>query len=816
MKLQNKELRKKEINTVNNQESVQINIERVLKIWKKEEKKRKNMAIFTTQNLCSPVISRVHFSKIKKQEYPKNRQKNYNTYMSNKYAQIWVDHNQPSWSKEHIFTYIIPLELINTLSIGSLVKVNFGNLQCRGIIIELLDSTPADQDNNIKIKPILEYLNYQVFTEEYVKFLDWFNYYYLANYTQTLKSVLPLGLLSKFQERVFLLDTEKEHVITELLKNSLKQNLSVNYLKQKTKFKHRELLQVLNQLEQENIIERKIIHQRPVKKRTVKSKKIQQETNPLVLNQEQKQVVSQITQGKTYLIHGVTGSGKTEVYFSLIQKALDNSQQVIFLLPEIALTTQIHERFTQRFDADIIHLWHSNLSNSQRLKAQEASLSGEPLIILGVRSAVFAPVTNLGLIIIDEEHDLSYKSTGKYPYYDARTVAKERALIAGATVVMGSATPSITEYYHAKENKTLLELNNRYHGQTLPQVNIINMKRELQDGNKSIFSRELYREISEAIERKEQIILLLNRRGYASHVFCRDCGHVFYCDNCSVPAIFHADTNKLTCHHCATDYSTPTNCPECKSTRIKQSKLGTQQLEERVKKIFTQQASDLEVLRLDHDISKLRHGVSELWERLSSHDNSHAQIIVGTQLVAKGIDLPNLTLVGIIQADGGLYFPDFITEERSFQLLTQVAGRAGRHHKSGKVICQTFNPEHPVIQLASQHDYTGFYEYALEQREIFNYPPFSRIVRVLFSSPDERLLQRESKKYSEILADKYSDLSLLGPAPCPLERINKRYRYHLLIKLDDIKEVYNIQQYIISQHKFRVTVNYDIDALNLM
>ncbi|MDX1920442.1 MAG: primosomal protein N', partial [Candidatus Caenarcaniphilales bacterium] len=464
------------------------------------------------------------------------------------------------------------------------------------------------------------------------------------------------------------------------------------------------------------------------------------------------------------------------------------------------------ERMQQAFCDEEIFVWHSNLSDGKRIEAWEKCLSGEAKIIVGARSAVFAPIENIGLIIVDEEHDGSFKS-GNKPFYDAKLIAEERAKENKAVLLFGSATPSVDTFYDLKAKDSVLELLNRFRGQEMPSVEIVDMRQELNDGNRSIFSRTLKKALNQCVENKEQAILLLNRRGFANYVFCRDCGYAHFCDHCSVPLIYHTHGNSMRCHHCNAQTPLLKECPECRSPRIKQAGLGTQRLELEVKRHFP----EAEVVRLDRDISSKRNGMQEVWDKLNSQSGSEkSQILVGTQLVAKGMDLPNVTLVSAIHAESGLFSTDFNAAERTFQLLTQAAGRAGRHDKPGKVIFQTYNPENKIIQFAAKHDYHSFYEAELLGRQEFRFPPFVQLARFVISNEDDILAGKDSEVLATYLRKDLFSAEVLGPAPCPIEKVNKLYRWHILLKTDFVTSLQEIGRINLRTLNLRSRIIFDL------
>ena len=497
--------------------------------------------------------------------------------------------------------------------------------------------------------------------------------------------------------------------------------------------------------------------------------------------------------GRTLLLHGVTGSGKTEVYLDAVCRVLAQNRHALILLPEIGLTAQVLDLFKARFGADEVAVLHSALSLGERHDEWRRIQSGEARVIVGVRSAVFAPVPHLGLIILDEEHDGSYKQDGA-PRYHARDVAQYRAAQTGATVILGSATPSLESYYKASTGEYgLIELPERISSRPLPPVQVVDLRDEMKtpkvpreewvEGVKpeppprSVFGADLIAALAACLERREQAILFLNRRGFASFLLCRDCGFTFHCPNCDVSLTYHHGGRYLQCHHCDYRQRVPDLCPKCQGLRLRPFGLGTEKVEEAVR----QQFPSARTLRMDRDTMS-RKGAHA--ETLRAFKRGEADILIGTQMVTKGLDFPNVTLVGVVSADTALNIPDFRAPERAFQLLTQVSGRAGRGVVPGSVIVQTFTPEHDSIIFASTHDYHGFYKHAIAQRAELSYPPFSHMANIVFTDESEEEAQKRSRHFATVLRAVMgpSEVTILGPVACPLSRLRGRYRWHLALR----------------------------------
>ncbi|WP_339831376.1 primosomal protein N' [Paenibacillus sp. FSL R7-0272] len=522
-------------------------------------------------------------------------------------------------------------------------------------------------------------------------------------------------------------------------------------------------------------------------------------TEPLKLTDEQQGVYSSINgrlqeqRHGVFLLHGVTGSGKTEVYLQTIQQCINQNRQAIVLVPEIALTPQMVERFKGRF-GDQVAVMHSRLSGGERYDEWRKIREGQVKVAIGARSAVFAPFSRLGLIIMDEEHETSYKQE-ETPKYHARDVAVKRAQQHQAVVVLGSATPSLESYYAARSQSNddfaplLLEMPTRALGNNLPAVRIIDMREELKDGNRSMFSRALHKGLEERLERGEQTVLLLNRRGYSTFVMCRSCGYVAGCPECDISLTYHQRSNNLRCHYCGYAEAAPETCPDCGSEHIRYFGTGTQRVEEELAKLFP----GIRVIRMDVDTTTEKGAHEKL---LKQFREKKADVLLGTQMVAKGLDFPDVTLVGVITADSALNLPDFRAAEKTFQLLTQVAGRAGRHQLPGEVFVQSYTPEHYSIGHASQHDYVSFVKEELLHRRNLQYPPYCRLILVTFSHEQLPVLIRLAENYTRLLKekanadgwlgslDRFSNeaFDVLGPVASPIPRIKNRYRFQCMIK----------------------------------
>jgi len=506
-----------------------------------------------------------------------------------------------------------------------------------------------------------------------------------------------------------------------------------------------------------------------------------QKTNFLNLTDEQSfalnRIMASIDEKKpeTFLLHGVTGSGKTEVYLQTIAKVLSDGKEAIMLVPEISLTPQMTERFRSRF-GELVAVLHSGLSVGEKYDEWRKIHQGKVKVVVGARSAVFAPFENVGIIILDEEHESTYKQEDS-PRYHARDVAIWRGKFHQCPVILGSATPSLESFARAKKNVyKLLTLKDRALKQALPEVQIVDMRDELKKGNRSMFSKSLMDSIQARLDRKEQIVLFLNRRGYSSFVLCRDCGTVLQCENCDISLTYHRKNEKCKCHYCGYEIHVPKTCPQCQSEHIRFFGTGTQKVEEELAKFFP----GVRVLRMDVDTTRAKGSHEQL---LDAFGQGEADILLGTQMIAKGLDYPNITLVGVLSADTSLHLPDFRAAEKTFQLLTQVSGRAGRHEKPGEVVVQTYTPEHYAIELSEAQDYEPFYEREMHMRHQAGYPPYYYLALIQVSHEDVLMAADYAGKAVEWLRSQLSfNVSIIGPTAAGISRLQNRYRYQCLIK----------------------------------
>lgn len=692
------------------------------------------------------------------------------------YAGIIV--NNTSLQVDKIFTYKIPENLIDKLNIGSRVKIPFGmgNKKIDGFVVELYDTC----ENKTNIKEILCLCEeYPLFTEKDLVIINEMRKKYLCSYIDCIKVFVPTGIFKGIKNKSEMLlylgkpiggKYEKEPYIQ--IYNTVKENEGIYTKTSLSKNFNLSLSSINTMIKNEFLLsQEQIINRYNTREYDIYSKR--------VLNSEQQKAVDEIlsSENNNFLIHGVTGSGKTEIYMHLVSEMIKNSKESIILVPEIALTPQMVERFKGRFGRDV-SVFHSKLSDGERYDEWLRVKNGNVKVAIGARSAIFLPFRNLGLIVIDEEHEGSYKSDSN-PKYNAREIGELKSKIENCKLVLGSATPSIETYYSCRQGKyKLISINKRADGAIMPEVQIVDMREELLSNNKSIFSRSLHENIEECLHKKEQIILFLNRRGHSTFVSCRKCGYVFKCSNCDISLTYHSEGRKLMCHYCGSKHYIPDTCPKCRSKYVKYFGIGTEKIEQEINRIFP----EAKTLRMDFDTTRGKNSYEEIYE---SFKNGEADILIGTQMVAKGLDFKNVTLVGVIAADLSLNLPDFRSTERTFQLITQVSGRAGRGEKAGKVIVQTYNAENYSIRYACNNDYENFYKEEMEIRNNMDYPPFSELYVINMSSKNENILIKSIQNvgiYLKNTIEKSDTIKMLGPCPCQISKIKELYRWQIILK----------------------------------
>lgn len=537
------------------------------------------------------------------------------------------------------------------------------------------------------------------------------------------------------------------------------------------------------------------------KRRAISEKKAanSKQEKPHLATENQKEIIASIKKekpGSTHLIHGVTGSGKTEIYLQLVDEALRSGKGSIILVPEISLTPQTLSRFEKRFPGQVA-IWHSQLKETEKYHSWEKLQKGEKLIVLGARSAIFMPVKNLAYIIIDEEHEGSYKQD-QNPKYQTDRVASWLAELTGAKVILGSATPKLESFYKAKNNEYFYySMNKRIIQDSMPPIKIVDMRTEFRKGNKSIFSDELTASIKKNLSDRKQTLLFVNRRGASTFVVCRDCGEVEKCPMCDIPLIYHPNEgNKLICHHCDFKKNVPTVCPNCKSYAIKYFGLGTQRVEIEVKKMFPK----AKIARMDRDTTKKRGSHEDIF---TGFKNKDYDILIGTQIIAKGWDLPDVNLVGVIAADTTLNIPDYQSAEKTFSLMTQVAGRTGRSHHQGKVIIQTYNPDNYALNFAKKHDYLNFYDQEIKSRKSYKYPPFSIFVKLSYRSKEEYKAETKANLLAEKLKNQTlgKNIYVLGAAPAFIYKKGGFFHWHIILKVTGSQKSENKEGTIVELNK---------------
>ncbi|KZL94427.1 primosomal protein N' [Clostridium magnum] len=693
-----------------------------------------------------------------------------------KYVGIIV--NNSSIQVDKIFTYKIAENLVNIIDIGFRVKVPFGmgNKKIDGFVVELYE----EYEGNGRIKEIEEICDkFPLFTKKDLIIIKEMREKYLCTYLDCIKVFIPAGVFKGMKnKRETLIYTGKVlegKYYKEPYKNIyeiVKSNEGI-YTKTALSNEYNLSLSSINTMLKYGFLsaQDQIINRYNVRQYDQYLKKN--------LNDEQNTAVKRILYSgkKTFLIHGVTGSGKTEIYMHLVSEMIKQDKESIILVPEIALTPQMVERFKGRFGKDI-SVFHSKLSDGERYDEWLRVKMGKVKVAIGARSAIFLPFKNLGLIVIDEEHEGSYKSDSN-PKYNAREIGELKCRIENCKLVLGSATPSIETYYKCNKGEIdLISIRNRADGAILPEVQIVDMREELLNNNKSIFSKSLYEAIEDRLSRKEQIILFLNRRGFSTFVSCRKCGYVFKCSNCDISLTYHSNGGKLMCHYCGSSQSVPDTCPKCASKYVKYFGVGTEKVEQEIKKYFP----SANTLRMDFDTTRGKNSYEEIYNTFKS---GKADVLIGTQMVAKGLDFKNVTLVGVIAADLSLNLPDFRSAERTFQLITQVSGRAGRGEKKGEVIVQTYSSENYSIRYAAANDYESFYKEEIELRDNMEYPPFSDIILINMSSKNENLLIKNIQNVGIFLRnelEKNDKIKMLGPCPCEISKIKELYRWQIILK----------------------------------
>ena len=711
------------------------------------------------------------------------------------------------------FTYHIPDNLEDKINIGIRVKVPFNTREISGFVIKIINKI---EDNNYEVKDILEVIdNEEVLNLELLKLGEYISSKTLCSMITAYQTMLPKAL--KANHKVAM--KPKNEVVAVL-------NKDVSEIYEYISFcSYKKQVEILKSIIENGSV--KVVSSNVSSITSLANKgliktlsrevyryndKAIENKHTVFLNEEQskvvKEVIDNLNTNNTYLLKGVTGSGKTEVYMHIIKEVIDRGMQAIMLVPEISLTPQIVSRFRQRFNNEVAVL-HSGLSDGERYDEYRKIKKGLVKIVVGARSAIFSPFQNLGVIIIDEEQVTSYKQENN-PKYHTRDVALFRCKYHNCPLVLGSATPSLESYARAKKGVyKLLTLNKRANNKLMPEIRIVDMKKEIRNNYHNI-SLELENAIKEKLDKKEQIIILLNRRGYSSMLTCKDCGEVIKCPNCDISLTYHKTSNTLRCHYCGYGTKVQDTCPSCYGRSLTMYGLGTEKLEEEMVKKF-----NARVVRMDLDTTTSKKAHSKI---IKDFLDQKYDILVGTQMIAKGLDFPNVTLVGVINADASLNIPDFRSSEYTYQLLSQVSGRSGRDKKEGIVIIQTLNPEHYSIKYAKDHDYDGFFNYEMRIRKKLGYPPYYYLTLIKILSRDYQLCMKEANKVGEFLRKNLpSDVIVLGPSIASTFKVNNIYHFQCIIKYkkeDDIKEVLRTIDNIYKVNT-KVRIEMDIDPVRL-
>lgn len=716
---------------------------------------------------------------------------------------------------EHVFidktfTYKINKEQLPLLKVGMRVVVPFGKQTLEGFVLKIYENKDVSLEN--KLKEIISIVDtYPILNEELLTLGKYISKTTLCSLMTSYQAMLPKALKAK--KKVNMTPKYDTYICINygMYNNDIKFNASqekiLELLKENKKVK-KEVLNKISVSSVNTLLKKNILLEE--KEENYRYNLINEEKIKFNLNEEQqkvyKEIFNSINTNETFLLYGVTGSGKTNVYMKVIEDVIKNNKTAILLVPEISLTPQIIKRFTSYFSN--IAVLHSGLSDGEKYDEWRKINEGKVNIVIGARSAIFAPLKNIGVIIIDEEHSQTYKQENS-PRYNAIDIAKERCKYHNCPLILGSATPSLESFARAKKNVyKLLELKNRYNNNTMPKVEIIDMNKEFKKAS-GYFSNTLIDQIKETLERKEQVILFLNRRGYSSFLTCSSCGYVEKCPNCDISLTYHKSSNMLRCHYCGYATKRKKLCPKCQE-EFKDYGIGTEKVEEELKSLI----KDAKIIRMDVDTTTTKNAHAKI---INSFLEEKYNILIGTQMIAKGLDFPNVTLVGVLNADIGLNFPDFRSSETTFSLLNQVLGRSGRGNKEGKVLIQTFNPEHYAITYTKNHDYLGFYNEEMKIRKILKYPPYYYICSIKIISKDYNLASKSSYDVVNYLKQNIKNEIILGPSVCNVFKLNNNYRFQIIIKYKDVN---NILEYLtnIEHHYFNkkdIKVEIDFNPLKL-
>ena len=700
------------------------------------------------------------------------------------YAEIVVNH--PSRAVDRLFDYEIPKDLEDKIVIGSRVIVPFSkwNTGKEGFVLRIKQESEIGD----KVKSIIRLLTeVPAFKPDMAELILYMHNRYLAPLIDIVNAIVPSGATRQIRMVTLAVSQEEAEEFLGKSRSEIQKRM-ISVLMDAERISTADLVkfsggnyQALNALLKKGIVR---FFEIGIERSIYDSKS--ELLKPNKPTEQQQKAISEIncaiddSSPHTILLHGVTGSGKTEVFLQAIKHSVNRGKSALVLVPEISLTPQMVSRFVSRFGKRIAIL-HSGLSVGEKYDQWARIMNNEADIVIGARSAIFAPLSNIGIIIVDEEHSDTYKSEMS-PRYHAREVAIERARKHGAVTLLASATPSVESYTYALLGKyQLLEMNKRYNESSMPEIDIVDMREELESGNKSMFSKSLYNAIKENITRKEQTILFMNRRGFSTFVSCRKCGFVPQCPNCNISLTYHSYDNSLKCHYCGHKQPNYTVCPACESKYIRYFGGGTQRVEEELKNLFP----DATTIRLDADATTRKNSHKEI---LDTFVKDKIDIMIGTQMVSKGLDFSNVTLVGVMSADTMLHINDFRSAERTFDILEQVSGRAGRGDKSGRAIIQTYNPDNYAISLVKSHDYRSFYKRTISERNAMWYPPYSEMICIRFSGDDNDITRRSAFLFRDEFGDinKIPEkIALLGPIPSGIPRIKNKYRWQILIKCDN-------------------------------
>ena len=699
---------------------------------------------------------------------------------------------------DKIFDYKVPKNLENDIKVGIRVSVPFGRMTIEGFVMEIKESSELSD-----LKEIIDIVDKDVvLNSELLELGKTIKDKTLATLMSCYQTMLPKALKAKKNSTINIKYDTYYMLGNTSGKFNNKQLEIINLVKEKGEVLRKDLIDIsLSSLN--TLIKKGALLE--VKKEHYRVDYSNEEITVKELTPNQKFCVDAVINGNddAYLLYGVTGSGKTEVYMEIIDYYLKQNKTSIVLVPEISLTPQMVKRFSERFGNNIAAI-HSALSEGEKYDEWRRIYRGEAKIVIGARSAIFAPLENIGVIIIDEEHSDSYKQSDPSPRYSAKEVALIRGKTHHCPVVMGSATPSLEAMARAKKGVfKLLELPNRINGRELPKVEIVDMNKCL-GKSKGYFSPDLITSISNCMNRNEQVILLLNRRGYASFVSCKNCGFTFKCPNCDITLTYHKSSNTMRCHYCGHGEKVFDKCPECGEKALSNLGVGTQKIEEELNKLFPNN----KIVRMDFDTTSKKGMHEKIIEDFKNHNYD---ILLGTQMVSKGLDFPNVTLVGVINADTSLNIPDFRSSENTFSLLDQVAGRSGRSEKEGKVIIQTFNPDHYAIKLVKKHDYLEFYNEEMQIRRKLKYPPFYYLCNIRISGKDTNYLLVEANKIKRSLERNLSSTIILGPSNSSIFKMNNIYRFNILLKYKKDDSLYPILNKILEHYKTNSKVKVDID-----